>query len=59
MAKLPDGLLTTIFTLQRQSSEQIEAAAATEWAILDRYGETAETMAELDEIYNVRESTGC
>ena len=55
MAKIPDELLTTIFSLKRQLAEQIEIASATEWAILDRYGETAETMTELDELYDVRE----
>jgi len=33
MAKLPDEILTTIFTLQRQLASGIEEASAAEWAL--------------------------
>ncbi|MCU0538255.1 MAG: hypothetical protein MUD14_30580 [Hydrococcus sp. Prado102] len=55
MAKLSDELLNRIFTLQRQLARQIETASAIEWQLLDRYGETEETIAELNELYSVRE----
>jgi hypothetical protein len=55
MAKLSDELLNRIFTLQRQLAGQIEIASAIEWQLLDRYGETEETIAELNELYSVRE----
>jgi hypothetical protein len=55
MAKLTDELLSKIFTLQRQLAEQIETASAIEWQLLDRYGETEETIDELNELYSVRE----
>ncbi len=54
MAKLPDEILTTIFTLQRQIAEGIEEASAAEWALLDQYGETEATIPELEELQNAR-----
>jgi hypothetical protein len=55
MAKLPNELLTTIFTLQRQLAEGIEEVSATEWELFDRYGETEATISELEELQNARE----
>ncbi|GBF81233.1 hypothetical protein [Aphanothece sacrum] len=55
MAKLPNEVQNTIFNLLQQIANQIEEASATEWTILERYGETAETISELDELQNVRE----
>jgi hypothetical protein len=55
MAKLSDELLNRIFTLHRQLAQQIETASAIEWQLLEQYGETEETIAELDELYSVRE----
>ncbi|MFB2875923.1 hypothetical protein [Floridanema aerugineum] len=55
MAKIPHELLTTIFTLLRQLAEQIEAAATTEWELLQQDGETEETIPELEELYSARE----
>jgi hypothetical protein len=55
MAKLPDELLTSIFTLQRQLAEGIEEASATEWILFECYGETETTLPELEELQNARE----
>ncbi len=55
MAKLPDDILTTIFSLQRQLAERIEDASAAEWILFEQYGETEETQGELEELYNARE----
>jgi len=54
MAKLPDEILTTIFTLQRQIASGIEEASAAEWALLEQYGETEATIPELEELQNAR-----
>jgi hypothetical protein len=40
MAKLPDEILTTIFSLQRQLVEGIDEAAAAESMIFEQFGET-------------------
>lgn len=55
MAKLPNEVQNSIFSLLQQLANQIEEASATEWTILERYGETTETIPELDELQNVRE----
>lgn len=55
MAKLSDETLTTIFTLQRQLGEGIEEAAAAEWALFQRQGETEETLPELAELQSARQ----
>ena len=55
MAKLPDSVLTNIFTLQRQIIESIDATTAMEFRILEQWGETAETSPELDELHSIRE----
>lgn len=55
MAKLPNEILNNIFILQRQIAEGIEEASATEWALLEQYGETEATIPELEELQNARE----
>ncbi len=55
MAKLPDEILTTIFSLQRQLAEGIEEASAIQWKLFEQYGETEETIGELEELDNARE----
>ena len=55
MAQLPDEIITTVFTLQRQLLERIDEATATVFLILDRYGDTAATSPELDELQSIRE----
>jgi hypothetical protein len=55
VAKLPDSVLTNIFTLQRQIIECIDATTATEFKILEQQGETSETLPELKELQSIRE----
>jgi hypothetical protein len=55
VAKLPYSLLTNIFTLQRCFIEGINATTATEFMLLDRWGETQETLRELEELQNIKE----
>lgn len=55
MAKLPDEIITTVFTLQRQLLERIDEATATVFIMLERYGETDATLPELDELQSIRE----
>ena len=55
MAKLPDSVLTNIFTLQRQIIEYIDATTAIEFKLLEQEGETAETLPELKELQSIRE----
>ena len=55
MAKLSPNTLTDIFSLLRQIAEEIENACSTEWGLFENYGETAETINELDELHNVKE----
>jgi hypothetical protein len=55
MAKLSPEILTKIFDLLRRIAEEIENACLTEWTLFEKYGETAETINELDELQNVKE----
>lgn len=55
MAKLPPHILTDIFNLLRQIAEEIKNACSTEWGLFENYGETAESINELDELQNVKE----
>jgi hypothetical protein len=55
VAKLPDSVLTNIFTLQRRVIECIDATTATEFRILEQQGETAETLPELEELQSIKE----
>lgn len=55
MAKLPDSVLTNIFTLQRQIIECIDATTAMHFKLLEQEGETAETLSELEELQSIRE----
>jgi hypothetical protein len=55
VAKLPDSVLTNIFTLQRQIIESIDATTAIEFRMLEQWGETSETLPELDELQSIRE----
>ena len=55
MAKLSEETLTMTFGLLRQLADAIELASATEWIFFDRYGETASTIGELEELQNARE----
>jgi hypothetical protein len=55
VAKLPDPVLTNIFTLKRQLIESIDATTALEYRILEQIGETAETLSELQELQSIKE----
>jgi hypothetical protein len=55
VAKLPDSVLTNIFTLQRRFIEGIDATTSTEFMILERWGETEETLPELEELQSIKE----
>jgi hypothetical protein len=55
VAKLPDPVLTNIFTLQRQIIESIDTTTALEFRLLAQMGETAETLPELEELQSIRE----
>jgi hypothetical protein len=55
VAKLPDSVITNIFTLQRRLVECIDATTAMEFRLFQEVGETAETRPELDELQNIKE----
>jgi hypothetical protein len=55
VAKLPDPVLTNIFTLQRRIIEIVDATTALEFRLLEQIGETAETLPELAELQSIRE----
>jgi hypothetical protein len=55
VAKLPDPVLTDLFTLKRRIVECIDTTTAVEFRLLQQYGETAETLPELEELQNIRE----
>jgi hypothetical protein len=55
VAKLPDPVITNIFTLLRQIVESIDATTALEFRLLEQIGETTETLPELAELQNIRE----
>jgi hypothetical protein len=55
MARLPDPIITNIFTIQRRIIECIDSTTATEFRLFERMGETAETLPELEELQNIRE----
>jgi hypothetical protein len=55
VAKLPDPVITNIFTLQRQIIESIDTTTALEFRLLEQIGETAETLPELEELQSIRE----
>ena len=55
MANLPDETLTTIFNLQRRLFQIIDRAKAAEFNLVRQYGETEETLAELEQIDNAQE----
>ena len=55
MAKLPDPVLTNIFTLQRRIIESIEATTTLAFRLFTQWGETTETLTELEELQNIQE----
>jgi hypothetical protein len=55
MARLPDPIITNIFTIQRRIIECIDSTTATEFGLFERMGETAATLPELEELQNIQE----
>lgn len=55
MALLPNEIIVTVFELQQQLLNIIHEAAATQFIILERYGETDVTLMDLEQLDNVRE----
>ena len=55
MAKLSDEIVARILNLQRQLLELIDEATATELTLLEQFGETEETIRELELLQNARE----
>lgn len=55
MAKLSPEILTTIFNLQRRLIELIAETKVTEFNLFESYGETEETLPELEQIQNCLE----
>jgi hypothetical protein len=55
VAKLPDGTITHILTLQRELFECLDSCTATELWLFSRSGETAQTIPELEELQNIQE----
>jgi hypothetical protein len=55
MAKLSDDTLVTTLTTYRQLLELINEAKATEYLILEEFGETEETLIALEELQNIVE----
>jgi hypothetical protein len=54
VAKLPDPVLTNIFTLQRRIIESIDTTTVLAFRLLTKWGETAETLTELGELQNIQ-----
>ncbi|MCL1473045.1 hypothetical protein [Argonema antarcticum] len=55
MARLSAETLRTIFNLQQQLLEHIDEAKSVEFTLLEQFGETDETITELEELQNIRE----
>ena len=55
MANLPNETITTVLNLERRLLQLINEATAAGFIILEQFGETEETIPELDELQNVRE----
>ena len=55
MAKLPDDILNTIFTLQRRLFEILNETTATEYIFMQQFGETEATLPELESLDNIKE----
>jgi len=53
--KIPDPLKQQIFVLQAQLLDLIDDAATTERTLFDIYGETEQTLGDLDSLTGIRE----
>lgn len=57
MAKLPEEIIDTVLNLQKQLLEQIDSATQTEYILLEQFGETEESLPELEELQTLKERT--
>ncbi|AFZ11299.1 hypothetical protein Cri9333_0679 [Crinalium epipsammum PCC 9333] len=55
MARLPEEIIIRIFNLQQQLLERIDEATATEFTLMEIFGETEATIDYLDQLQNARE----
>ncbi|MBV8882931.1 MAG: hypothetical protein JO235_02875 [Chroococcidiopsidaceae cyanobacterium CP_BM_RX_35] len=55
MAKLTNETFNISFNLLRQFLKHIDSATAVEAAIFEQFGETEETIYELEQLQNIRE----
>jgi hypothetical protein len=55
VAKLSNSIITDIFTLQRNLVECLDSTTAMEFRLCQQFGETAETLPELEELQNIRD----
>ena len=55
MADLPKETLAKIFSLQNQLFKIINDATATDFNLMEKYGETSATLPELEELQNIKE----
>jgi hypothetical protein len=55
MADLSEEILLAVFQLQKQLFKIINDTTATDYILLEQYGESAETLPELEELQNIRE----
>lgn len=55
MAELSEETITIILELQKRLVKLINQAAATEFAIFEKFGETAATATVLEQLPNIRE----
>jgi hypothetical protein len=55
VAKLPNPVVANIFTLQRQIIESIDATTTLAFRLFTQWGETTETLIELEELQNIHE----
>lgn len=55
MAKVTDELIDNIFKLQKDFLESTDEATRLEFLIFEQFGETIETLTELEELQNIKE----
>jgi hypothetical protein len=55
MTELPTEVTTLVLELQRQLLAVIHETTATTFLLLERYGETEQTILSLDDLDNIRE----
>ncbi len=55
VAQLPDETIVAVLNLQQQLLTIMNQATATEFLILEQYGETEATLIDLDQLQNINE----